>query len=179
MADAKIFIETERLLLRELIPEDAEGMFALDSDPEVHQYIGKDPVHTIEQSRQVIEIIQAQYVANGIGRWAVIEKATGQFTGWSGLKLDKVLTNGQINYYDLGYRFQKKHWGKGFATETAIASVKYGFDTMGLKEIFGRVNVDNIASQKVIEKAGLKYVNTFDCDGIMHKWYRAISPRSV
>ncbi len=179
MADAKIFIETERLFLRELVPEDAEGMFALDSDTEVHHYIGQQPVRTIEESRQVIEILRAQYAANGIGRWAVIEKTTGQFIGWSGLKLDKVLTNGYINYYDLGYRFMTKHWGKGYATEAAKAWVKYGFETMGLKEIFGRVNVDNIASQKVIENAGLKYVNTFDCEGIKHKWYRAIDAKTI
>jgi len=170
----KIFIETERLLLRELVPEDAEDMFELDSDPEVHRYIGKNPVKTIERSRQVIEIIREQYVTNGIGRWAVIEKETGLFTGWSGLKLTTEITNRHINYYDLGYRFIKKHWGKGYATETAVACMGYGFGHMGLTEIYGMADVGNIASQNVLQKAGLKYVETFEFDGAMHNWYKGI-----
>ncbi|MDR3678958.1 MAG: GNAT family N-acetyltransferase [Flavipsychrobacter sp.] len=175
MADAKIFMETERLLLRELVPEDAGGMFELDSDAEVHRYIGKNPVKNIERSREVIDIIREQYITNGIGRWAVIEKETGLFIGWSGLKLTTSLTNGHINYYDLGYRFIKKHWGKGYATETAVASVDYGFNHMGLTEIYGMADIGNIASQNVLQKAGLQYVKTFEFDGAIHKWYKAIS----
>jgi ribosomal-protein-alanine N-acetyltransferase len=68
----KIFAETERLLLREFLPTDVQGMFELDSDPAVHRYLGKKPVQTIEQSQEMIAFIRQQYLANGIGRWAVI-----------------------------------------------------------------------------------------------------------
>ncbi|NII81438.1 MULTISPECIES: GNAT family N-acetyltransferase [unclassified Pedobacter] len=107
-----IFAKTERLILRELIPTDAEGMFEMNSDPEVHLYLGNKPVKSIEQSIAEIEFIRKQYIENGIGRWAVIEKATGNFVGWSGLKLIKEITNNHVNYYDLGYRFSKRFWGK-------------------------------------------------------------------
>lgn len=104
----EIFAETERLILRELMPTDAEGMFEMDRDPEVHLYLGNRPVKSIEQSIAEIEFISAQYTENGIGRWAVIEKATGNFVGWSGLKLIRETTNNHVNYYDLGYRFSKR-----------------------------------------------------------------------
>src|SRR5688572_11277934 len=122
----KIFAETERLILRELLPSDDKGMFELDSDPDVHTYLGTKPLEHIEQSREVIEMVRKQYIDNGIGRWAMIERSTGEFVGWAGLKLVKTETNGRINFYDVGYRLIKRYWGKGFASEAAIASVNYG-----------------------------------------------------
>src|SRR5688572_20999829 len=98
----QIFIETPRLILRELLPEDDQAMFELDSNKEVHTYLGNQPLTNIDQSREIIAFIRKQYVDNGIGRWAVIEKSTGEFAGWSGLKLMKELTNDHVNYYDLG-----------------------------------------------------------------------------
>ncbi|WP_293308745.1 GNAT family N-acetyltransferase, partial [Pedobacter sp. UBA5917] len=101
----KIFAETERLILRELLPEDAAGMFEMDGDPEVHIFLGNKPVQSIEQSKADIEFIRKQYIDNGIGRWAVIEKETNSFIGWAGLKFIKEMNNNHSNYYDLGYRF--------------------------------------------------------------------------
>jgi RimJ/RimL family protein N-acetyltransferase len=69
------YIETERLIMRDLLLSDDDGMFELDSDPEVHRFIGNKPVQTIEESRKVIDIIRQQYEDNGIGRLAVIEKS--------------------------------------------------------------------------------------------------------
>ena len=80
----KTSIETERLLLRELLPTDDAGMFELDSNPEVHIYLGNKPVKSIEESREAIANIRQQYLENGIGRWAVILKETGEFIGWFG-----------------------------------------------------------------------------------------------
>ena len=73
---AKIFIETERLILRELIPEDAERMFLLDSNPDVMKYLGQKILTKVEESAAVIEMIRQQYIDNGIGRWAVVEKSS-------------------------------------------------------------------------------------------------------
>src|SRR5688572_121541 len=111
----KEFVETERLLLREMLPSDYQGIFELDSDPDVHTYLGKDPITDFQQAKNVIDFIQKQYLENGIGRWAVIEKQTKAFVGWSGLKLIKEKTNGHVDHYDLGYRFIRKYWGRGYA----------------------------------------------------------------
>jgi ribosomal-protein-alanine N-acetyltransferase len=114
-------IQTQRLILRELLPTDDQGMFELDSDPGVHLYLGNKPVTNIEQSRDVIAFVRRQYAELDIGRWAVIEKTTGNFVGWSGLKLITTIVNNHSNFYDIGYRFIKRYWGLGYATESAIA----------------------------------------------------------
>ncbi len=80
----KIFAETDRLILRELLPTDVAGMFEMDSDPEVHRYLGNKPYSAIEESQANIEFIRRQYIENGIGRWATIEKETNNFVGWAG-----------------------------------------------------------------------------------------------
>jgi len=157
----KIIQETPRLILRELVPSDDEGMFALDSDPLVHQYLGNNPIHTIEQARNVIAMVRQQYEDNGIARWAVIEKSSGDFIGWSGLKLVKEYENNHINFYDVGYRLIPKYWGQGYATESAMAAIHYGFTEIKMREIIGTANVDNHASRKALEKCGLTFVEQF------------------
>jgi ribosomal-protein-alanine N-acetyltransferase len=167
----EIFAETERLILRELLPTDRNGLFAVDSDPDVNIYLGNNPVKTIEQTDDIIKFIRKQYVDNGIGRWAMIEKSTNNFIGWAGLKLIKELTNNRIDYYDLGYRLNKSYWGKGFATEAAKATLKYGFNTLNLNEIYAITDSKNIASRNVIEKVGLKYKETFIYCDTDHDWF--------
>ncbi|RZK19469.1 MAG: N-acetyltransferase [Pedobacter sp.] len=165
-----VFIETERLILRELKNTDANGMFEMDSDSLVHQFLGNKPVLSIDQSIADIAFIQAQYIENGIGRWAVIEKDSNQFIGWSGLKLIKETNNNHSNYYDIGYRFIRKFWGKGYATESAQAALNYGFRTLQLAQIIGIADIENHNSVKVLEKLGLKKIDIFDYHGRAHHW---------
>jgi len=168
----KIFAETERLILREILPADEDGLFQLDSDPEVHKYLGNNPIKNIEQSRDAIKRIRQQYIDNGIGRWAIIEKSTNSFVGWTGLKLMKELTNNHIEHYDLGYRLIKKYWGKGFATETVRPSLDYGFDNLKQDNIYAMTHIDNLASRNILEKSGLKFIETFDLNGIKKNWFK-------
>jgi ribosomal-protein-alanine N-acetyltransferase len=168
----KIHIETQRLLIREICDEDVKGIFELDTDPEVHKYLGNKPITSMEQAAAVIKFIQRQYRENGIGRWAVIEKETNNFIGWTGLKLITETINNQINYYDLGYRFIRKYWGKGYATETANATLKYAFDTLQLNIIFAMADVKNAASNTILKKVGLQLLGIFDYDEVEYNWYK-------
>lgn len=168
----KIFTETERLILREILPTDVEGMFELDSDPDVHRYLGNKPVKNKEQIVEVIRFIRQQYIENGIGRWAIIDKKTNNFIGWTGLKFITEKTNNHINYYDLGYRLIKKYWGKGIATETAIASLEFAFNKLNAIEVYGMADCENVGSNKILKKVGLKFLETFDFEGIKHNWYK-------
>lgn len=164
-------LETDRLFLREISEEDVSGLYELDSDPRVHQYLGNKPLQSKEEVYPIIEYIQNQYKTNGIGRWAMIEKSTGHFMGWTGLKLETKETNGFTNYYDLGYRIIPKYWGKGYATESALFAVEYGFKELGIKKLCGAADVENIASNRVLQKAGLKFINEFLYDNIPCNWY--------
>lgn len=156
-----IHIETERLIIREIQPADDKGMYELDSDPEVMRYIGRQPVQTIEESRGVIDFITNQYAVDGIGRWAVIEKASGDFLGWVGFKLIHELTNNHIDFYDFGYRFIRRSWGKGFATEASIASLHFGKKVLKLPDIYAMTDINNGASRHVLEKLGFRLIETF------------------
>ncbi len=167
----KIHIETKRLLLRDLSKEDTHGIFTLDSDPEVHIYLGNNPIKTLEDAEKNIQHIQKQYHDNGIGRWAVIEKESENFIGWSGFKYIKSIINNKTDYYDLGYRFIKQYWGKGYATETAIASLQYGFNHLNLKEICAMADVKNLASNHILQKIGMKKLNRFSYQNVLHNFY--------
>lgn len=167
----KTFAETERLILREILPTDVDGLFALDSDPEVHRYLGNTPVTTKAQVLEVIAFIRQQYTDNGIGRWAIIHKNTNEFIGWAGLKFVTEETNHHRHYYDLGYRLIQKYWGQGIATEAALLTLAYAFDTLNAPEVFAMADCDNIGSNKILEKVGLTRIETFPLDGIPHHWY--------
>jgi len=164
-------LETPRLILRELQNEDAASMFELDSNAEVHRYLGNTPVQSKEESEKIILFIRKQYVDNGIGRWALIEKASGEFMGWAGLKLVKEEINGHKDFYDLGYRLMPRYWGKGYATEAGKALVTYAFETLQAKNVFAFVDAENAASIKVLQKAGLQYASQFMYEGQKHLWF--------
>ena len=171
----KLNIETERLLLRELRLTDLEGMFALDSDPEVHKYLGNKPVKTIDESKKILESVLTQYKERGIGRFAVIEKSSGDFVGWSGLRLNTEYNmNGFTKYYDVGYRLIKRFWGKGYATESGKASIDYAFNVLKLPEIYATTEIGNQASHTALLKIGLHYVEDFyfEQEQLILRWYK-------
>ncbi|OAD46377.1 GNAT family N-acetyltransferase [Polaribacter atrinae] len=167
-------LETERLILRELRITDLEGIFELDSNPEVHKYLGNKTINTKQDAEKIIAFIINQYKENGIGRFAVIEKSTGNFIGWSGLKLNKGTKeslNGFQDFIDIGYRFIPRYWKKGYALESAIACLEYGFKTMNLDIIYGAAETENIGSNKILQKIGLQFVNEFEEDNKQVNWY--------
>lgn len=163
---AKI-IETKRLILREFSTEDAQFMYNLNLDPEVVKYTGDPPFSSIYESRNFLENY-SDYRKNGFGRWVVCLKGTDEPIGWCGLKLN------EENVVDLGFRFFKKHWGKGYATESAKACLDYGFQTLNLSEIIGRAATENGASVRVLEKLGMELFKSDDCKGIPNaKYFRS------
>tara|TARA_R110002073_G_scaffold123234_1_gene266705 strand:+ start:2030 stop:2572 length:543 start_codon:yes stop_codon:yes gene_type:complete len=170
----KVKIETENLILREIRDSDIEGMFLLDSNEEVHKYLGNSPIKTKQQAKENISFIRLQYKERGIGRFAVIEKTTNKFIGWSGLKLnsgEKEKLNNLDEFIDIGYRFIPKFWGKGYATESSMAALNYGFITMNYDIIFGAAELDNLASNRVLKKIGLRFSNEFLYNEIKCNWY--------
>ncbi|SHM20921.1 GNAT family N-acetyltransferase [Flavobacterium saccharophilum] len=172
-------IETERLLLREFELSDIEGMFELDSNPNVHTFVGKKPVTTIEESIAMIENIQQQYKDFGIGRWAVILKETNEFLGWSGIKFITNEINNHKDFYEIGYRFIEKHWGKGYATEAGKVFVDYAFNELKADALYAYADEGNENSRRILEKLGLKYTNSFEYEGESEVWYELKNPNLV
>jgi len=171
----KFYIETERLILRELRIGDLEGMFELDSDPEVHRYLGNKPIKNKNEAKKTIENVLNQYKERGIGRWAVMEKHTGDFIGWSGIRLNTEYNmNGFTTYYDVGYRLIKRFWGKGYATESGKAAVDYAFNVLNLPELYATTEIGNQASHNALLKTGLKYVEDFyfEEEKLNLRWYK-------
>jgi [ribosomal protein S5]-alanine N-acetyltransferase len=152
-------LETERLSLREMTPGDAPFAFELNSDPEVVQYTGDGPFGSVEEARTFLENY-SDYRRNGFGRWAVVLKATGEVIGWCGLKRDR-----ETNEIDLGYRFLRRHWNKGYASEAAIACLEAGFGQFAMDRIVGRARKENSYSIRILEKVGMHHVEDFEEDG--------------
>ncbi len=145
-------LETERLIVRSLKVADASALSLLWTDPEVTLYMG---------GPRDYEEIYAEFVKDAedksppkIDLWPVIEKATGQIIGHCGL-VDKEV-DGQVEY-DLTYVLVKSAWGKGFATEVAIAIANYAFTQLGLKRIIALTDPTNTASQHVAINVGMQY----------------------
>jgi len=166
-----VIIETERLLLRTFTLEDAELVYNLNLDPEVIRYTG-DPLKDVDHARQVLEqTILPQYALYNHGRWAVHIKPELEFIGWCGLK-----NRPERNEVDLGYRFIKSSWGKGYATEAAFACLKYGFEKLDLEKITGRAMPQNVGSLRVLEKCGMQYIREEIVDDHPAKTYEAVNP---
>jgi RimJ/RimL family protein N-acetyltransferase len=138
----------------------------------VHKYLGNNTIHDKDKITEMINYIKLQYRENGIGRWAIIDKATNNFMGWTGLKLVKETINNHTNYYDLGYRLLRQYWGQGIATESAIASLSYGFDILNCKEIYAAAHFENSNSNKILSKLGFNFVETFDYLNLKQNWYK-------
>lgn len=167
----KLPIITERLILRKLTEDDVDHIFLLDSNPEVMKYVGASPITKKEESAKMLENIINQYERNGTGRLAVIEKESNQFIGWSGIKLLTDEVNGFKNVYELGYRFLPEFWGKGYATESALASLDLGFNQLNADKIYAYADVDNKSSNHILTKLGFENKGTFLDKGDICNWF--------
>lgn len=158
-------------MLRTFTIEDAPLIYNLNLDPEVIRYT-LDPIKDINHARQVLEqVILPQYALYNHGRWAVHTKPGMEFIGWCGLK-----ARPERKEIDLGYRFIKAAWGKGYATEAAWACIQYGFEKLQLRRIIGRTMPENKGSLWVLEKCGMTHIGEEVVDGHPAKTYEAINP---
>lgn len=157
----EIIFQTDRLILRRFTEADAGLLLSLNSDPEVLRYLHEPLLEDEEHSLTILRTVIFPQYENNLGRWAVHTKEGNEFIGWCGLKY-----RADLNEIDLGYRFKKSSWGNGYATEAAEHTLHYGLNELKLKVITGRAHIENIASQKVLEKIGMKFIGegiTDDC----------------
>jgi RimJ/RimL family protein N-acetyltransferase len=153
-------IETRRLILRRFGEADLENLVALDADPEVMRFLngGIPTPREVIRSQVLPRFMQLHAGHSGFGYWAAIEKATGEFLGWFGFCPRSA---DRADDVELGYRLRRSVWGKGYATEGARALIRKGFAELGVRRVFATTYGDNVASRRVMEKAGLRFVRAF------------------
>jgi RimJ/RimL family protein N-acetyltransferase len=156
----KIFLETERLVLREFTEDDVDNLVELDSDPGVMHFInGGRPTPRHEIEGDVLPAFLGYYERfAGYGFWAAIEKSSERFVGWFHFRPANLADPDEV---ELGYRLVKSVWGKGYATEGSRALIDKGFAELGVRRVVAFTMVVNVASRRVMEKAGLRLVRIF------------------
>jgi ribosomal-protein-alanine N-acetyltransferase len=145
-------LETERLILRRLLPEDLDDLFALYRDPEIRRYFPEGTL-TYEETQEELE-----WFLNGhpehpeLGLWATIHKETNQFIGRCGLLPWTI--DGQYDV-EVAYLLSKAYWRQGLGTEVARAILNYGFEQLRLSRLICLIDPDNQASIKVAQNIGM------------------------
>jgi RimJ/RimL family protein N-acetyltransferase len=146
-------LETERLVLRQLTPDDAEFILELLNDPSFIRNIGDRNVRTIEDAcSYILNGPVASYAKNGFGLYLVLLKETQEPIGTCGL-----IKRDGLEDIDIGYALLPRYWSRGYAVEAAQATKEYAREIIGLKRIVAIVDPVNAGSIRVLEKIGLQY----------------------
>lgn len=173
-----VFLETPRMYFRPFTEADAPLLFELDGDPEVMRFISKGKPTPLEKIQNVIIPKFLNYYRRlpPQGFWAAHLRDDGDFIGWFHLRPSTLPTPEM----ELGYRLMQRAWGRGLATEGSRVLVEKAFREWGYEKICAHTMADNLASRRVMEKAGLK----FECDfhfeaDMLHGWVAQDERRAV
>lgn len=161
-------IETARLRLRLFRPDDLDDLAAMLRDPLVVRYVGDGKPADREVAEKALTSVIDHWRRHGFGRWAVEDKETHQFLGYGGLR-------SLLGTPEVVYHFATSHWGKGYATEVAHASLRFGFEEHRFERIVAIAKPENAASIHVMEKLGMQYemhTSYYDIDVIQYELAR-------
>jgi ribosomal-protein-alanine N-acetyltransferase len=166
IAQAKVILETERLILREFVPEDADSLAAVISDAEAMKYYPAafDRTGVIDW----IERNRRRYQADGFGLWGMVLKSSGQLVGDCGLTRQDLNGASEI---EIGYHVRRDLWGQGLATEAARACRDYGFAKLNADRLISLIRPENMQSRRVAEKNGMKIHKDVVWRGLRHYVY--------
>lgn len=146
-------LETNRLILSQHTLADASNLFTLNSDPDVVRYTGDGAFSSVVDAHNLVrDRMIPQFEKYRMSRLKVVRKEDNAYLGWCGLKYFP-----ETNEVDLGYRFMKKYWGMGYATEASRVCLEYGFMTLNLPRIIAKAMPDNKGSIKVMQKLGMTF----------------------
>ena len=145
-------IQTRRLYLRVFELTDLDALAKINSDPEVMRHTGDGNTVSREETEKRLHAYLEHWRQHGFGLRAAIHKSNHAFVGFCGLQF--VVGTQEI---EVGFRFAKQYWGQGFATEATRAVLRHGFEVLSLERVIGLAHPANIASQRVLQKSGLKH----------------------
>ena len=157
-------LRTERLRLRQWTERDREPFARLNADARVMEYFPA-PLSTLE-SDALAGTIESHIEQNGWGLWAVEIPGVTSFAGFTGLSRPRFEAH-FTPCVEVGWRLDRAFWGRGYATEGALAALRFGFETLGLDEMVSFTTASNTASRRVMERIGMTHdpVDDFDYPG--------------
>ena len=149
-------LETGRLILRALTPDDAPAIFAYSSDPEVTRYLVWDAHRSVKDTEAFLDLTMGRYESGDAPDWGMVYKGDGRLVGTSGF----VAWEREHARAEVGYVLHRDYWGMGLTAEALGALFSFGFRSMDLNRIEARCFAENTASARVMEKAGMTYEGT-------------------
>jgi ribosomal-protein-alanine N-acetyltransferase len=158
-SDGPPTLETDRLLLRKMTLDDAKVVFAYASDPEVARFVLWDAHRTLEDSTAFLEHTIRKYKTGGEPDWGIVYKGDRRFIGTCGF----ASWEPAHARAELGYAVSKEYWGRGLTSEAVRALISFGFEKMNLNRIEARCIAENVASARVLDKAGMT------CEGTLRQ----------
>jgi len=160
--DQTTILETKRLMLRRLIMNDLDDLFALYSDPQVRKYFPEGML-TYEETKEELEwFLNGHPTHPELGLWAAIQKETGKFIGRCGLLPWTIDGREEV---DVAYMVAQEYWRQGFGSEAARGILQYGFERVHLSRLICLIDKDNDASIKVATGLGMTFEKEVD-DGM-------------
>jgi [ribosomal protein S5]-alanine N-acetyltransferase len=153
-------LETERLLLREIVKEDVQGIFDCFSKSDVTRYYGLDTFTNIEQAIELVELFAKNYKEKRGIRWGIEIKGKKGIIGTIGFNA----WSPKHKRAEIGYELHPEYWRKGYATEAVSEVISYGFNELDLTRIGAVVFLENIASNKLLTKLG------FQLEGVLRNY---------
>lgn len=166
-----VVLETSRLTLRTAEPGDLDAMQALYGDAQTMRYIGAgDGVRTREQTARAIRRMMEHQESHGYSIWVVADRGAGEVIGNCGL----VLVEWVGPDVELAYMIRRDRWGEGIATEAAAACLEHGLGPLGLERVIGLAYPENVASHRVMEKAGMRRVGLVTAYGARMVRYESL-----
>ena len=168
-------LETRRLMLRRLLPEDLDSLFALYRDQDVRRHFPEGTL-TYEETKEELEWFRHGHPEHPqLGLWATIHKETDRFIGRCGLLpwiIDRTLE------VEIAYLLDKRYWNQGLGAEAAQALVRHGFEQLQLPRLIALIDPANQASMRTAEKAGLRFEREIELEGVRSSLY-AISKAAL
>ncbi|MRX72361.1 GNAT family N-acetyltransferase [Bacillus lacus] len=153
-------LETDRLILREMVLEDAPQLYRYWSDSQTVQYMNIEKLKKVQEAEDMIALLNSLYEKREAVRWTITEKESGQIIGTCGYNSwEKESQRAEVGY-DLGWQ----HWGRGFMSEALPELLAYGFQVWELHRIEAKVYPENEASRRLLNKLG------FTEEGVLRKY---------
>ena len=162
----EVVLETERLILRYLTPDDVDNVFAVIGDPETMKFYPQQ--FTRDDAMRWVTKSQERYRRDGYGLFAVVLKSNGRVIGNCGLMRQEIESESLI---EVGYHFRSDHWGRGYATEAARGCMAYAFGHLKADKVASLILPENLPSRRVAERNGMTVEREVTFHDLPHLMY--------